>query len=30
MDSVKEINQLKKVYPEEVEFKNDAIWQFIY
>ena len=30
MDSVKEINQLKKAYPEETEFEEDAAWQVIY
>jgi hypothetical protein len=30
MGSVKEINQLKKVYPEETELKENAAWQFIY
>jgi hypothetical protein len=28
--SVKEINLLKKAYPEVTEFKEDAAWQFIY
>ena len=28
--SVKEIDLLKKAYPEETEFKEDAAWQFIY
>jgi hypothetical protein len=30
VDSVKEINLLKEVYPEVTEFKEDAAWQFIY
>jgi hypothetical protein len=30
MDSVKEINQLKKAYLEETEFEEDAAWQVIY
>ena len=30
MDSVKEINQLNKAYPEDAKFEEDAAWQFIY
>lgn len=30
VDLVKLINQLKKAYPEEAEFKKDAAYQFIY
>jgi hypothetical protein len=30
MGSVKEINQLREVYPEETEFKEDVAWKFIY
>ncbi len=30
LNSVKEINLLKKVYPEVTEFKQDTAWQFIY
>jgi hypothetical protein len=29
VDSVKEINRIKKDYPTETEFKEDAAWQFI-